>query len=538
MPVGWSSSSSSSDEELRMRLMANLRERRVCGRAGPSAPSRFVMYNGDSIVVKCGTVFCPLRKRYFHLQAVKRNPAAYFGDGTLRRYERSSLSLDSIYLIDASKERNINNQSRRVNLLQSVDIGFYIYDSQSMSCNSSCVKNSSSKVCTDFRYERVTRPENFMRSVSSPEVLRTQSCSWVPVPYQIHPSCSVESYAPGRFAFFERGTQHCLSMVENDTVTHHQIDSIDSGGSAVGFYVRGRVVVILQGKFVRCLTWDPDNSFISPKCVFTANLNAVFSCPIFASLPGDAEEACIIFGTGRSIFSVAVPKEDSPLLKKLCAFSVTPLSSLETFSFGRKDNTLLLCGMRNGTIQVLPLCDPNPRGVSGVAPRHDKACVSYVRRIENTFNFVSVGSNGEIKLWDLRYMHVNTPVGQMGCDVAASRYCGSEAVFMDDIACVTSANGHISCLNARKWAHIGRLQRIAGGNRRLHIIESSCGYDLLDADELGTVSHALPVTYSSYGMQTDMPLSKVIYLYRVAASLSPSFHCFQFLSVCVLIRNV
>ncbi|KEG10283.1 hypothetical protein DQ04_03931010 [Trypanosoma grayi] len=503
MPVDWSSSSS--DEDLRTALRRNARVREGEERALPTSISLSTVYNGETVDVRCGTIYCPLRKRYFHIRSVKQNAAAFFGDGNLRRCQRRYLSPSSVELLDASHGEEVTDECRRVTLAECDDKGFYLFGGIKGSPSCTPKSTATPPMLQDFRFFRIAMESRFRDILMSPMQLRDENNTWKHLSYQIPPGAAVASLPDGRFVFGDLNSQPRLCVVQNDMVQTHQLEVSRDGGCMVGMhFISHHAVVIVRRKRLEHLTWDPDEPS-APRAWSFSPLSDEHSCSCLSSSFGEQMEPFVVLGSGRRLLYAVINNDRPPQLKRLRTFHTTPVLSVDTYSAGPLANQGVLCGMQNGTIQFQPLQVSETRRPFNSIVRH-KSCVSYVRCVQNTFNFVSVASDGGVKLWDLRYMSAKEPVTELKTGTTRSPFFGAQATFADDILCVTTSDGRICCLNTRKWLILGQYRRADGGEGRLHLLRSSFGYQILDTSSHSTMSLALHVVYSRCLWERDVLL--------------------------------
>ncbi|KAH8612650.1 hypothetical protein ERJ75_000878900 [Trypanosoma vivax] len=490
MPV--SISSSSSDEELVAALRNNIGRTSTRERACPSLIPRNVLYNGESIEIRCGTIYCPFRKRYFHIHWARHNPAAFFGDGNVRRHLRQSISPSSILLLDTSIPDGEVAQSTNVTLLEASDKGFYIFDGVKDLKQRMVDTRYSLSPIHEGRYARIVLGTQLRNALESPGWLRTKGICWERTHYSMHPSSVVSCFPDGRFVFTRNEPQLSLYVVEDNKVARHATVNDDSVESVLGLYVAGPTsLVMARHGSIQYLRWDPDSP-LDPVTWITSRCPVAFSIVCPTLLMNDQGDPCVMIASECTLFSGIILEGNMPVIRKLHTFRKTPISSLGAYSSGALVGKVVVCGMRNGTIQVQPLELIKTRSFD-TSVRHNGSSVSYLYCVPDTFNFVSVSSCGEVKLWDVRYMSTVEPVSEIGGCTGVQRYHGSQATFCGDIACATRPDGHISCFNMRKWCGVAQLRRIGGADGRLHLVQRTFGYEILDVSVYGTMSHSLPV---------------------------------------------
>ncbi|PWU89212.1 hypothetical protein C4B63_62g83 [Trypanosoma cruzi] len=177
-------SSSSSDEELRTALRHNARTMQAEGRAVPTSGPPITFYNGEAVKVQYGTIYCPFRRKYFHIHPVKRNPAEFFGDVNVRRNKRRFLSPSSVQLLDASFFDETPPEFKEITLKEINDNGFYLFNGISKSSSSS-LTTLYPPLLQDFRYSRVALKNRFKEYLLSPVCLRSEKDGWRRTTYQL-----------------------------------------------------------------------------------------------------------------------------------------------------------------------------------------------------------------------------------------------------------------------------------------------------------------------------------------------------------------
>ncbi|ESL05844.1 hypothetical protein TRSC58_06492 [Trypanosoma rangeli SC58] len=493
MPVDWSSSSS--DEELRTALRRNVRRMRDEERAVPTSRTLTTVYNGETVEVKYGTIYCPFRKKHFHIRSVRRNPEAFFGDANVRRRRRPCLSPSSIQLLDVSFEETTPG-FKKVTLKEVGDTGFYVFhDIKEFSSPSFTVLQT--PLLQDFRYSRVAMENCFKERLVSPVCLRNETGGWRHPAYQIAPTGTVTSFLDGRFAFVGTAPPSSLYVVENDTLLPHSVRIPDGGADIVGMHAVGpNTMLIMRKNRLQQLVWDFDASSNFALWSSSPETNVTFSLSCTSAFFEDQGTTCVFLVSGRSLFTAALHESMIPRPRKLCTFYKTPISSVDTFSMGPLANQVVLCGMRNGTIQVQSLQDVRTHCSFTSTIKPKAASIPYINCVGGTCNFVTVSINGEVKLWDLRYMSTKEPVSEMKISTAGGRFHNIQAAFVDDIACFTNSTGCISCINTRRWLNLGQYQRVGGNEGRVHVVRSAAGYQILDAGIDATMTYLLHIVYS------------------------------------------
>ncbi|RNF12322.1 uncharacterized protein Tco025E_06526 [Trypanosoma conorhini] len=496
MPVDWSSSSSS-DEELRTALRRNATQMRSEGRALANYRTPTTFYNGEAVEVKYGTIYCPFRKRHFHILPVKKNPAAFFGDANVRRRRRRCISPSSIQLLDATSSfEEANSELKKLTLNEIRDTGFYIFH-DIKEFPSPALVVSHPPLLQDFRYSRLAMESSFKERLVSPVCLSNETGGWRRSGYQIAPTGTVASFLDGRFAFFGAGQHSELCVVENEILLPHSLRIPDGSGDVVGMHAVGpNAMVIVRKNRIQHLFWDSDASLSSASWTSSPESYAKFSISCTNAFSDDQSKTRVFLASGRSLFTAVLRETTFSRPRKLCVFHKAPVSSIATFSVGPLANQVVLCGTRNGTIQMQSLQAAWARSsyASGITPR--AASIPYINCVEGTFNFVTASINGEVKLWDLRYMHTKEPVSEMEVNTAGGRFHDIQAAFVDDIACFTDSTGCINCINTRKWLSLGQYQRVGGSEGRLYVVRNTAGYQILDAGFDTTMTYLLHIVYS------------------------------------------
>ncbi|KAF8300750.1 hypothetical protein TcYC6_0056030 [Trypanosoma cruzi] len=489
-------SSSSSDEELRTALRHNARNMQAEGRAVPTSGPPITFYNGEAVKVQYGTIYCPFRRKYFHIHPVKRNPADFFGDVNVRRNKRRCLSPSSVQLLDASFFDETPLEFKEITLKEINDNGFYLFNGIRKSSSSS-LTTLYPPLLQDFRYSRVALKNLFKEYMLSPVCLRSEKDGWKRTTYQLPPKGIVSSFFDGRFAFCGMGSQSELFIVENQRLLPHSIKIPGGTDDIIGMHCIGRnAMFIVRKNRLQHLSWDSDTPSNTAVWDFSPEVNANFSCSCTNAFSENQSASCVILAHGRSLFTAAMHENTIHKPQKLCTFRTTPILSVDTFSLGPLANQVILCGMRNGTIQAQSLQDIRAHLSFNSGIQLKAACIPYVHCVENSFNFVSVSIIGEIKLWDIRYMNKKEAVFEMVMDTAGGRFHDIQAAFVDDIACFTNFTGCISCINTRRWLSLGQYQRAGGNEGRIHLVRGTFGYQILDAGICNTMAYLLHVVYS------------------------------------------
>ncbi|ORC87509.1 uncharacterized protein TM35_000211150 [Trypanosoma theileri] len=488
------SSSSSSDEELRTALRRNARLRENNTRAEFLSLPRTIVYNNESVEVRCGTVYCPFRKVYFHIQSVKRNPAAFFGDGNVRRNKRSYLPPSSIWFLNASHGEEISGQRKRVTLTETNVKGFYIFDGIADSSASPPLQVRSEPLLQNFRYSRIMMPSRFEDALTSPIQLRVEEGIWKCLPYKIPRKSLIGNFPDDRLVFCDLESQSSISVIEDGEVFSCPFFASPQDRSMIGMQlVSERNLVVLSSKVLHHISWDPDIPLVLKSWTSRRLACGFFNCLCSIPFYGGSSVSSVFASTGHDLFKAIIREDDHPIMEKFHGFRRSAFSSLDAYSMGPLASKVLLCGKRDGSILVQPLETMRTSKLLDFGSIHNSASISYIRCLQNSFKFVSIASNGEVKLWDVRYMKTREPVANLQISRGIGFFHGVQATFLDDLACVAVPDGSVSCINLRKWVNIGQYRRVGNHENPLHLVRTLSGYQILDVGEESTMACSLHI---------------------------------------------
>ncbi|KAH9598577.1 hypothetical protein LSM04_004889 [Trypanosoma melophagium] len=484
--------SSSSDEELRTALRRNARLRENNTRAESLSLPRSIVYNNETVEVRCGTIYCPFRRVYFHIQSVKQNPAAFFGDGNVRRNKRCHLPPSSIWLLNASHGEEIADHRKRVTLTETNAKGFYVFDGIDDSSISPPLPVKTEPMLQDFRYSRITMSSRFKDYLTSPIQLRVEEGIWKSLPYKIPRKSLIENFQDNRFVFCDLESQSSISIVEDGKVFSCPFFADYQDRSMIGIQlVSKRDLVILSGKQLHHLSWDPDIPLVLKSWTSRRLTRGFFNSSCSIPFYGGSTVSSVFAATGYDLFTATIRENDHPIIEKFQGYRRSTFSSLDAYSAGPLASKVLLCGKRDGGIMVQPLETLRTSKFLDFSAMHNSPSISYIRCLQNSFNFVSIASNGKVKLWDVRYMKVEEPIANLQISRSIGFLHGVQATFLDDLACVAVPDGYVSCVNLRKWVNIGQYQRVGGHENRLHLVRNRSGYQILDVGGESTMACSL-----------------------------------------------
>eukprot|EP00796_Vickermania_ingenoplastis_P010424 gene10425-7267_t len=176
-------------------------------------------------------------------------------------------------------------------------------------------------------------------------------------------------------------------------------------------------------------------------------------------------------GTARTVYQYTLDKNDNWMRNKVFSFRSTPAVSLCAFHlFGPScAPNVLACGMRNGTIQLLPL-NESIRSAFDTTPRHPGTSVVGIHRsIMHPYELLSVSDNGAVKIWDLRHLSVNSgPVLKL--NEVHSQWIGARSTSCNTVLAVASETT-VSLFNTvlRNKVHEGPFPSTNGNISLQHV---------------------------------------------------------------------
>ncbi|CCW61792.1 unnamed protein product [Phytomonas sp. EM1] len=468
--VGRIEFSSSDDDDLEQQLYQQMKydkdKQRGIVRAHPiRGEYETFLHCGQTVRARKGTIFLPVRERYIHILDAKSCPERFFGDPGLRFHHRAPLSPDAVELFELS---NLGGEgSRIVTLADAMPNEFYVFkslrkDDTEISKEYEFIRQSEGSVLAEPRYQRITDYARWKRSCLHPIRLYAREGERFDTNKKLFEVISTDLYDrmwwyDGTDSLF--GTLRYEAKICNFTKETCFSRLTSQKGIGVGYFQTAcRSNDELEGAllvgekyfaFVYLQDQQRDGTPLRQDLFYAASAtqNECFqNCYIpekSVPLPW------LALSTDSTVMEARLSLQIGGWeMRKIRSYSARrPVTSLCAIDHSCDGPRIILCGLRNGTIQVIPLqykCASYDN-----TSRHHDAEVSFLYPLYTEHQFISVASNVETKLWDLRYFSCKHSVATLHEGVRFGVHGDLSASIRNGLVAVSSPTLGIRCIDIK-----------------------------------------------------------------------------------------
>lgn len=499
------SSTSSDDEALVADLRrAHERERRdesgivtVRPPHGSSRPTEVTIGGGTTIEARKGTIFIPVRDRYVHVLDAKRRPEFFFGDARLRPAQRPKLDPHRVLLLRTSPGLPATRWLE-TSLEAARDTDFFVFkevtpasaprpEPHSRSAPSAASAPPTAHPARASTTVPVHSPrlsmhgllrgsQRFATLTPPRPVLPLQGGQWERLP-------SLPEWAHGEEAL---ALDPCDGSVLRYNGLSKQVRTTSRASSGRGWMESvcptPQTMPTQQALGITSLYHSYSNvtavnscgrALIGSTCATLLLCPPAEPCGLLAPSPPCSLASSRAHAPYHSWCSCSYANGHAPWLglasngavfeatadlhvgrwveRRVRHFARTPVTAVCALALSHcAPPRAIVAGMRNGTMQLIPLGEKEKAGEFDTAVRHQGACVQTMEAlVTRPFEVVSVASNGEAKVWDVRYLAPSKPpVRELNTVSRFAEQFGAKATFCDAVVAIASKGRGLVCIDA------------------------------------------------------------------------------------------
>lgn len=452
--------SSSSDDELRQIMVEGFKKEQQRTRCAERFSGSVLvdLLDGTFMEKRRGCIYLKSRGKYIHVSEGRRTPEKYFGDPTKKVYQRR-VNAKQVHLLKVSLEETVNRWERVV-LADADECESFLF--QVLEEDNVRDSEEETREITLNKYSIIDRLEFLESYRLSPSTINPKK-----VVHLSDGKCD-DSYtvaSPLNLLIRYSGRESFLAYSSlNMNEIGESFSPLSEVRLSVATQPQRSIGVQLLYPSVTCTSFNRivylGTKYLGIATISLDNQDDLLELNTFTetSLPSSMEHwiwcmskeglyrrsviPYVSLASGRQVYEYFINDSGEWSHNTLCCFRKTFVTSMELYS--RCEGVrpeLILCGMRNGSIQMCPTNVKLKEKYDNILRHRDSAITGLHQHYSKPYEIISCSNSGSIKLWDIRFLStLRDPILEIRKEDCRQQVMGSLTCSFSGLLAIKSAS--------------------------------------------------------------------------------------------------